>query len=175
MSGLLASLRGMAFQERLLRPAAPLATDGWTVKRYELTVDGTPIAPDVLDAAEEFVPDLLPAALDHPLLATELGGTPAVAFSVLHQGKDAVWLNVYSWCYEAILHCRVAGAALAEPTGFAEVAEPLIGCVWELPVLVHERSAWVRHVLQPERPNTDGYLADQLPAGPVGNPQPAGG
>jgi hypothetical protein len=46
----------------------------------------------------------------------------------------------------------------------------LIGCVWELPALVHERSSWVRHGLQPGEPAVDAYLADFLPEGPVGGP-----
>ena len=153
----------MGFDERHLHPAGVVTVSGWQVKQYRLTVSGAPIDEPVLAAAERFLAKLLPAAAGSD-------ATQQVAFSVLHKGMDAIWLNLYSWVREAIVHCRAAGAALTAPTSFTELSEPLIGCVWELPALVHERSAWVRHLLQPQRPDIDAYLADRLPAGPVGNP-----
>lgn len=153
----------MGFHERYLRPAGVVAVSGWQVKQYRVTVTDEPIEASVLEAAEQYLPKLLPASS-----ATD--DTPRVAFSVLHQGEDAIWLNLYSWVREAIVHCRAANTTLAAPTEFGELAEPLIGCVWELPALVYERSAWVRHLLRPERPDLDTYLDDWLPEGPVGGP-----
>ncbi|RZS34325.1 hypothetical protein EV193_109112 [Herbihabitans rhizosphaerae] len=75
---------------------------------------------------------------------------------------------MYTWCYQMVLHCRLAYATLDDPTKFTPLDERLIGCVWELPALAHERSAWVRHVLERDSADVDGYLADVLPAGPVG-------
>ena len=160
----------MGFDQRTLRPLPPRQYDGWTVKPYLLSVDGAEISGEVRAGADRLSPSLLPAELAHPALAAEQPGTPAVAFSVLHQGKDAIWYNVYSWCYGAILQCRIGYATLDAPAEFTELTEPLIGCVWELPVLAHERSAWVRHVLTPQRPDVAAYLTDVLPAGQVGGP-----
>jgi len=72
--------------------------------------------------------------------------------------------------YGEILHCRAANASLSGGPVFTPLTEPLIGCVWELPALVHERSAWVRHGLQPSSPAVAAYLDDFLPEGPVGGP-----
>ena len=160
----------MAFVERIMRPGGPVEAGGWTIKRYELTLDGAPVDAEVRAAAERVLPSLLPAGLDNQALAGVGDGTPRCGFSVLHQGKQAIWLNVNSWCYGDAVHTRLASAPLAEPTGFAVVTEPLIGCVWELAAHVHERSAWVRRVLTPDTPDVDGYLMDVLPAGPVGGP-----
>jgi hypothetical protein len=128
-----------------------------------VTVTPTPVDDAVVEAAQAFLPKLLPSAA-----ATDK--TPRVAFSVLHRGVDALWLNLYAWVYGEILHCRAANAPLAGPPAFTPLTEPLIGCVWELPALVHERSAWVRHGLQPDSPAVDAYLADFLPEGPAGRP-----
>jgi hypothetical protein len=76
----------------------------------------------------------------------------------------------YAWVHGEIVHSRGASAVLDAPTSFTPLTEPLIGCVWELPALVHERSSWVRHGLRPEHPAVDAYLADVLPEGPVGGP-----
>ena len=41
--------------------------------------------------------------------------------------------------------------------------------MWELAPLVHERDAWVRHMLAPDQPDLDAYLADYLPDGTTGD------
>lgn len=153
----------MGFSERYLRPAGVASVGDWRVKQYRVTVTEQPVDAAVVEAAEAYLPKLLPdSAASDP--------TPRVAFSVLHKGVDAVWFNLYSWVYGEIVHCRAARAGLDEPTTFAPPTEPLIGCVWELPALVHERSAWVRHGLLPDQPAVADYLADFLPEGPVGGP-----
>ncbi|WTV74380.1 hypothetical protein OG885_08220 [Streptomyces sp. NBC_00028] len=55
------------------------------------------------------------------------------------------------------------------PTHFIKPELPWIGCVWELPPILHERDAWVRHLLAPEVPDLDAYLADSLPEGTTGD------
>jgi hypothetical protein len=153
----------MGFSERYLRPGGVVPVGDWRVKQYLVTV--TDAVPDtaLVSAATAFLPKLLPSS-------AAADDTPRVAFSVLHRGLDAIWLNLYAWVYGEILHCRAANAPFEVPTRFTPLAEPLIGCVWELPALVHERSAWVRHGLQPDSPQVNQYLADFLPEGPVGGP-----
>ena len=153
----------MGFSERYMAPGGVLPVGDWRIKQYLVTVTAAVLDSAVVEAAQAYLPKLLPSAG-----ATD--DTPRVAFSVLHKGVDAIWLNLYAWVYGEILHCRAANAPFAEPTVFTPLPEPLIGCVWELPALVHERSAWVRHGLQPPSPAVEPYLADFLPAGPVGGP-----
>ncbi|MBB4908980.1 hypothetical protein [Actinophytocola algeriensis] len=153
----------MGFSERYLRPAGVAPAGDWRVKQYQVTVTEQPIEGAVVVAAEAYLPKLMPASA-----ATD--ATPRVAFSVLHKGVDAVWLMAYAWVHGEIVHSRGASAGLDAPTSFTPLTEPLIGCVWELPALVHERSSWVRHGLQPEHAAVDAYLADVLPEGPVGGP-----
>lgn len=159
----------MSFTERYSRPSPATVVNGWTIKPYQVTIGQEPIAAPTVAAADEFLPKLLPDSLTHPALVHEQADSPRYAFVVLHQGADALWLNLYTWVYQAILHVRAASSPL-DAVAFSELTEPLIGCVWELPALVHERSAWVRHVMTPDRPDLDAYLADVLPAGPVGGP-----
>jgi hypothetical protein len=159
----------MSFTERQSRPLPAIEANGWTIKPYHVTIGHEPIAPAIAAAAEEFLPKLLPSSLTHPSLVNEQAESPQYAFAVLHQGVDALWLMLYTWVYQSILHVRGASAQLSDPA-FSELTEPLVGCVWELPALVHERSAWVRHVISPPSPDLAAYEADVLPAGPVGGP-----
>lgn len=157
----------MAFTEKLLTSQPPVELAGWHVKRYHVTANPAGIEPEVAKAALDHLPRLLP----------EQDGTPPAAFAVIHRGGDgAAYLNLYSWVWDNVLHMRAAAAAQPaldcpddDPTHFMTLDRPWIGCVWELPPVLHERNAWVRHMLAPGRPDLDGYLADSLPDGSTGD------
>ncbi|MFG1810138.1 hypothetical protein [Streptomyces sp. NPDC049040] len=153
----------MAFREKFLTVPPPIEVAGRHVKRYHVTADPDGIAPDVEKAAYAILPDLLP----------EADGTPGAAFVVLHRGgDDGAYLNAYTWAWDNALHFAGAtagqpflGCPDRDPTHFVPLESRLIGCVWELPPILHERDAWVRHVLTPDRPDLAGWLHDSLPAG----------
>ncbi|MFI8099671.1 hypothetical protein [Streptomyces sp. NPDC086023] len=158
----------MAFQEKHLSVPGPVEVEGRLVKRYHVTGDPAGIEPEVEKAAYAFLPELL-ATLPEP------DGTPPVSFVVLHRGgDDGAYLNVYSWVWDNVLH--FAGGAAGQPvlgcpdrdsTHFVRLDRSLIGCVWELPPIGHERNAWVRHMLSGE-PDLAAYLTDSLPEGLTG-------
>ncbi|TWP49523.1 hypothetical protein FKR81_23570 [Lentzea tibetensis] len=157
----------MGFSEKDLRVLDPVVVNGRHVKRYEVTTPGLVIDPSVRDAAFEFLPKLYPDFADP---------TPPVTVTVLHKGAAGMYLNAYNWVWDNVLHCRTAasgdqpflGSHGDDLTSFTVIAKDLIGCVWELPPLEHERSAWVRHMLAPDEPDLAGYLADTFPEGTVG-------
>jgi hypothetical protein len=157
----------MPFKQKYVRPLPAIELGGRQVKPYHITrePDGV-LAPDIVDAAYAIVAKLLPAPD---------GEAPPAGWVVLHEGKDAMYLCVYSWVWGNVVHAR--NAAAGEPyvgcpdkdlTNFVVLTEPLIGCVWELATMEHERAAWVRHVVAPAAPDLGAYLADTLPEGPVG-------
>lgn len=158
----------MTFTEKLLRVPSPIQVGGRHVKRYHVTADPAGMDPEIERAAYAILPRLLPEAQD---------GTPPAAFTVLHQGADGgVYLNAYSWVWNNVLYFGGAAAAQPvlgcpdlDPTHFICLDRPWIGCVWELPPLGHERDAWVRHVLVPDRADLDAYLVDSLPEGSTGD------
>jgi hypothetical protein len=165
LTGVTTSVRLMAFAERFLTTPEPVELPARRVKRYEIHIEDRPIDAAITKAAYEWLPRLLP----------EPDGTPPGSFSVLHRSAMGCYLLVYSWTLEDVLECRpvVAGVPVLgcpdnDPTHFVPSTGQWIGCVWELAPLEHERSAWVRHVLQPDQPALAGYIADQLPPGPVG-------
>ena len=157
----------MGFTEKYLSIQPVITIAEREIKRYHVNGDDAPIEPEIQRAAEEFLPKLLPQPDE----------TPPATFIVLHRGREAAYLNAYSWVWDNVLHCATAAAGLpfldcpdTDPTHFVELNRPWIGCVWELPALGHERSAWVRHMLVPDVPDLAGYLADTLPPGPTGGP-----
>jgi len=139
------------------------------IKRYHVNNDQSEIESEIEKAAYAIVPSLL---------SEPDSETPPASFVVLHRGGDgAAYVNTYSWVWGNVIHCANAAAGQpvldcpdSDPTNFVPLDRPWIGCIWELPALGHERSAWVRHVLAPAVPDLDAYLADSLAEGPTGGP-----
>jgi hypothetical protein len=157
----------MAFAERFLTTPDRVDVAGRQVKRYHINIDDTEIDQAVQDAAYAMLPRLMPPPDE----------TPPASFSVLHRSAMGAYLLVYSWTFADVLDCRTTVAGVPaldcpdeDPTHFIVSTRHWIGCVWELAPLEHERSAWVRHILQPDRPDLAGYLADQHAPGGIGGP-----
>ena len=74
------------------------------------------------------------------------------------------------WARFATGGVPLIGSPDEDPRNMAELTIPLIGCTYELGVLVHERAAWLRHVFGTGKPDLDAYLADVMPTGPIGLP-----
>lgn len=157
----------MPFAEKYLRAPGVVEIAGRQVKRYHVNTLDAEIDDAVKQAAYAFVPKLLP----------EPDGTPPATFLIVHRGLTAAYVVAYSWVWDNVLECHSAAAGVPEigcedddPTNFMALNRPWIGCIWELPPLEHERSAWVRHVFAPEQPDVAAYLADMFPEGKVGGP-----
>jgi hypothetical protein len=156
----------MPFAPRFLRTPGLVKIAGRHIKRYHVNIDDRDIEPAIVNAACEFLPRLLPPEAD---------ATPPATAMVLHRGRDAAYLLAYSWVWDNVIECHTAAAGSPflgcpdrDVTHFVELTKPWIGCIWELPALAHERSAWVRHMLSAEPANFAAYLADSLPEGPIG-------
>ena len=154
----------MTFSEKYLRTAGVIEAAGRQVKRYHVSATGGQIPQGIQHAAYGFLPRLLPESD---------GETPPGGWVILHKGAGIpAYLVAYSWTWGNVVECRAAVAGIPElgcddedPENFRLLDRPWMGCVWELAPFGHERSAWVRHVLQPDPPDLAGYLADVLPDG----------
>src|SRR6266536_868815 len=170
MTGIADYLPCMPFTEKFLRVPGDIEVTGRHVKRYHVNTIDDEIPGAIQEAAYAFLPRLLPEPD---------GETPPAGWVVLHKGAGtAAYLCSYSWVWGNVVESRTAAAGVPSlgcpdrnPENFRELTRPWIGCVWELPPLGHERSAWVRHVLAPAEPDLGGYLADTLPEGKTGGEQ----
>ena len=157
----------MPFHDKYVHALPELDLAGRHVKPYHITLepDGV-LAAEIVGAAYAMAADLATAPDDE---------MPPASWLVLHEGRSAMYLCVYDWVWGNSI--RVRTAAAGEPfvgcpdddlTHFVETNQPFAGCVWELATMEHERAAWVRHMLVPEEPDLESYLADRVPDGPVG-------
>jgi hypothetical protein len=156
----------VAFDEKFISAPGVLECAGRRVKRYHVTGQGEPIETEIEAAAFTFLVSMLPEVDDE---------TPPAAFAILHRNGQGAFLDSFSWVWGNVIESRTAVAGVPslgceddDPTRFTLLDRHWIGCVWELAPFGHERSAWIRHVLEPDVPDPDGYLADTFPEGSTG-------
>jgi hypothetical protein len=126
----------------------------WCVKRYGVSaLRETP--PDrVQDMARDAVLRSLPAAYPDAL---------SFAYSIVHEDEDGCYVVVGWWSRNrVILHTRTWLADWADLGTLTEAPANATACIWELVPMAHERSAWVRHVVQPDEPDLDAYRTDTV-------------
>lgn len=140
------------YEPRAVRSAGVRASGGWRLKRYEIVLGDGPLDEGVFAGADDLALGALP-------VPGETERRPGVGFMILHQGRGASYVVLGWWDNENELPLRVWVRG-ADDAGWREAAGPESVCVWDLRVLHHERGAYVRHVLAPETPDVEGYVAD---------------
>jgi hypothetical protein len=161
----------MSFTEKYIRPAGLILASGHQLKLYHVNSADAEIEDGIQKAAADVLPQLVPEPD---------GQTPPSGWVVLHRGTGAAYLCAYTWVWDNVVAMRGAVAGVPflgcedeNPENFTVLGQRWMGCVWELAPFGHERSAWVRHMLTPGRPDLAGYLADVLPAGTTAGPAQA--
>lgn len=142
---------------REIHPANTDEIDGWMVKTYHLLVDDA-VIDDVMGKSAVLASEsLLPRAQVCPPIGDRYG------FLLLHHTGEILWSLMYTWVDGCLLHLKVASLDLSSPDQVhVPLEDPLVGCVWQLPLITHERDSWVHHVVTPTAPRHDAYLADRF-------------
>ena len=146
------------YQDRAIAFYVLLEVAGWQVKTY--TISNKP------EFASHAIFNEVLAALPGWLSKFDDTHLPTYnhAFLIVHEAREGVWILLNWW---------TGGEMIARSTWFAGYAEPVhvvhqpqndgLVCVWELEVLLHERKAWIEHVLQhPQDPFFERYTREVL-------------
>lgn len=86
------------------------------------------------------------------------------AFLIIHEAREGVWILFYWWTGGEMLSSSAYFADKVTPEVIVTSPHkvPLV-CVWELEVIMHERQAWIEHILyKPNQPDFKAYLNDTL-------------
>jgi hypothetical protein len=149
------SLR-QGYEKRSVRYLETWSDRGWVIKVYGIAYRGDSPRPALVAAAKRCARTALP----QPPVTEERYG---IGFLVVHDGQDFCWALVDWWGHESVLHHQLFVAPLDGSEPFAPAPHTMAACVWELPVLLHERDAWVATVLaRPGSPDLGEYLARRL-------------
>jgi hypothetical protein len=139
-----------AYRPRTLVVRGVEARDGWSLKRYAISLD-----PSGFEWSE-FAPGLVLAwaALPRPAVTDERAG---VGFVIAHRGRGSDYIVLGWWDRENELPTRVFVRPDGEPA-FRAAREAESFCVWDLRVIAAERGAYVATVLSAHGPDVEGYL-----------------
>ena len=142
------------FKNRKLSFEEIFIIEDWQVKIYTITSNAHFESLKTLEYVTSLLGSLLGSASDHHHLA----------FLIVHEGTDGVWSILNWWTGREMLRIttyytsfeKLDSIELKPDTGS-------MACVWELPIINHERNAWVKHVLQNHtNPDFIGYANDSL-------------
>jgi len=130
----------------------------WRVKVYTITknskFESNEILESAIDSLATWVKDAEARQLD----------TYKISTLIAHEGREGVWLLFSWWMDGEMIETRVRLGEYGSPPVISD--SPLshsVVCVWELEIFIHERQAWIEHVLmKAEQPDFEGYLADVL-------------
>jgi hypothetical protein len=147
-----------AYAQRNVRFLEIYRTEGWILKLYGIAWQGSAPHIEVVEQAKRATARVLPSP-------AETENRYGVGFVIIHDGQDARWLLVDWWELESILHHQLLTMPLDGGAPFEPAPPGMTACVWELPVILFERDAWVNTVLRnPDRPDLTAYLSCQLNA-----------
>lgn len=149
----------MSYAPRHIAPLPLWQVAQFRLKPYMIRAEGRACDPATLTTT-------LTAAQDHiatMLAAAALAPHDGLGFVTVHLGKDADWLLCDCWVNgDALAH--MLARAEKGAAAFAPPAAPLMACVWEMAVMIHERAAWISTMMT-QTPDPAAYLRQTLAEG----------
>ncbi len=150
-----------AYRPRSIRFHQLLSLDGWRLKLYSISFDGSDVDWTEFEGGLALVRSSLPApAIDE--------GRPGVGFVIAHHGEGIDYTVVSWWDRENELPTRVFARSVDDGKGWRPAAGGESFCVWDLEVIWAERDAYISTFLSSEVSDVAGYLARHI--GDVGPP-----
>lgn len=147
-----------AYKQREISSLDTIQVSGWHVKIYTITNRDYFSAQKTLE--EVFV--LLPSWLSK----AEFSCLPTykTAFLVVHEAREGTWILLNWWTGGEMVETLTSFARLDSPSKIQESPyKNSMICVWELQIMLHERQAWIKHILsKPGSPDFENYNKDIL-------------
>ena len=142
------------YQERFIKFQEIIELGLWKIKVYTISKE------EQFDASLEYklafkeIPNWL--SIENSFNANN----DKIGFLILHKATEGVFYLINWWVGGNMLNTHVFLSKHRSPAKFMKISGDGLGpCVWELAVMNHEGSAWLKHVLKkPNAVNYDHYL-----------------
>ena len=91
------------------------------------------------------------------------------AFVIVHEAREGVWILLFWWTGGEMLNRSTWFASYDEPERLQHQPESdRLVCVWELEIVLHERKAWIDHILRnADNPDFEGYRQNHVAVEPI--------
>ncbi|NNG15068.1 MAG: isochorismatase [Gemmatimonadales bacterium] len=150
-----------AYRPRSVRFHQVLGLDGWRLKLYSISCDGSEVDWANFDGGLALVRSALPEPAPD-------AGRPGVGFIIAHHGDGIDYTVVSWWDRENELPTHVFALSEADGKGWRPASGGESFCVWDLEVIWAEREAYIQTYLAGEPPDAAGYLARHVgEVGPI--------
>lgn len=154
----------MPFQPRTVMSLPVAERNGWRLKRYAILSEGRAHDRDVQSAAFDAAIRRLPEAG----ALGDTDGNHGIGFQIVHFAEVAVVSPVFYWQWGSVLaSIDQMRAPWSAPTDFGPGVREVVGCAWEMEIVIFEVSAWMKTVLGDAGGSEAGlrdYLACRLPS-----------
>ena len=131
----------------------------WWIKVYTITLHEKFKAEDTLKAVVKNLENVFLKTANASNLLTHQH-----AFVIVHEGREGVWILFSWWTGGEMLETKVHFSSYKNPTIISPSPHSgALVCTWELEVFIHERKAWIQHVLRNStNPDFKSYQNDSL-------------
>lgn len=148
------------FKPRQIQFYGVVKASNWQVKVYKQTKNERFSAQATFEAVLTHLPAWMEIPSQTSLAVYEQ------AFLIVHEAREGTWILLYWWTGGEMLNRSTWFATFDEPEQLIHQPEnDRLVCVWELEIVMHERHAWIRHVLdKPMMPDFAGYNVDVITA-----------
>lgn len=131
---------------------------GMRLKLYGISAHNDVPPPKLILAGRGLIVEKLPELVNVPHYG--------LGFGIVHEGAGCDFVCFGFWADQNELRCHTfvrRDRRVSPPLWEHVTAEGLVACTYDLAVFWHERSAWVRHMLEnPKGPDREAYLEDVL-------------
>ena len=143
-----------SYQKRNIQFDEKVYLENWVVKVYTITTKATFESREVLINVKNELHTLLKEANNHH----------DSAFLIVHEGTDGVWSLVNWWTGNEMLRTNTYFTSYKEEENISLFpTSGSMACVWELPIINHEKDAWIKHVLmKASSPDFQTYYKDVI-------------
>ncbi len=133
-----------------------LEVEGWRIKVYTITKDGDFTHPQFYENVKGKLPEWLSSENSFDASNDKIG------FLILHAGTEGIFSLINWWVGKNMLNTHIFITNPEEPEVFSKISgDGLSSCIWELEVIYHERSSWIRNALKKEPEiNYQSYIDD---------------
>ena len=146
------------YQPRPIRSLGLFQHDGWVVKSYSISAKQKVADQSLISFAINNLSTWLKHSENYPMSSYK------IATLIVHEGREGIFTLINWWIGGNMLQNHVYFSSYDAPQEFIDYSKNgIVACVWELAVIIHERAAWINHVLKrADDPDISGYLNSWL-------------
>lgn len=128
----------------------------WSIKIYTISKNGDFDHPKFYDLVKTKLPKWL--SMENSFVTSN----EKVGFLILHSGNEGIFSLINWWVGNNMLNTHIFLTDSKNQIDFTKISgDGLASCIWELEVIYHERTSWLRNVLkQAQNPSYQAYLED---------------